>query len=370
MNRWHRVAFLLLVLGGAWGQGSPEARYGVPLGTRVELGVPLSSSQQALVVVFPVPARFCLARRLGHEPPETCFGHALLARAWARDYPGVSVVVADPRSSEADVRTLVRRLGGLSPARLAVGGRARELAGELAVNRSPFAFLVDRAGKVRDKLGGFGLRRWLAFEAQVAAASEGAWDRVAAASAGELVPGASVPRWLPAMIRGQRYTLVVNLFPGCWPCDELARDLIREAPRLLDERPALALNVMVLDESGEAACRAVRIWNRRFGRQAPIAEGPVCGSRSGGDPLAKLFGKALPRHPRLRIVRYRMMDENDLGRWWWVFTAPAAALLEGDRVLHDPYRNPLLPRRWRVGTRPDFSAFWHKVRELTGPVPR
>ncbi|WP_457638054.1 TlpA family protein disulfide reductase [Oceanithermus sp.] len=353
---------------------------GVPPGAVVQLPLQLQGQAEGFLVVFPIPSKYCKlifpAKPLqpGDAPfdqvintrfnyAQVCMRHMLLANSWAKNYPTLRVVIVDQRSPESRVDEMVEKLQ-IDKERVAAGALARKIATALKVNRSPLAFLIDRQGRVRDKMGGFGLQRWLLFDEQVRRAAAGRWAEVDAHAMRPPVAGEPVSYWPPGAVRGKKYTLVISELQGCAPCEAFAKQLLNNAS-WLEQNPDLSVNVFIALDDRPSSCRAITAWKKKWG--GDWLSYPACPPASAFRDSRKMYPPDDVLPANLHVVTYTQSSPNDVGRWWGMYAVPSATLIQGDTVVAEPYS--LFPSWWLAGQAFDFDGFFAKVDALMGRSP-
>ncbi|XOB98551.1 TlpA family protein disulfide reductase [Deinococcota bacterium DY0809b] len=353
---------------------------GLPPGTAVQLPLQLQERAEGFLVVFPVPSKYC--KLVFPEKPlqpsdapfdqvintrfnyaQVCMRHMLLADAWAERYPTLQVVIVDQRSPEAQVNEMVKNLK-INEERVAEGTLARKIAAVLEVNRAPVALLIDRKGRIRDKMGGFGLQRWMLFDEQVRRAAEGRWTEVDAHAMHPPIAGKPIGYWPPSVVRGEKYTLVISELQGCAPCEAFAKQLVNNTS-WLEQNPALTVNVFIAADDRPSACRAIAAWKKKWG--GDWLSYPACPPAAAFRDSRKMYppDNALPKN--LHIVTYAEGSPDDVGRWWGMYAVPSATLIRGDTVVAAPYS--LFPSWWLAGQTFDFGDFFAKVGALMDRSP-
>ncbi len=380
--RWAIFVLLALVLAA---QINPAAareapQRGVPPGTVVRMPLRLRGQAEGFLIVFPIPSKYCRPvfpkkpLQPGDAPfdqviqtrfnyAQVCMRHMLLANAWAERYPSLQVVIVDQRSPEARVNEMVDNLH-IRRKLVAKGSLARKIATALKVNRSPLAFLIDQGGRVRDKMGGFGLQRWLLFDEQVSRAAAGKWSNVDAHAMRPLIVGHPVGYWPPGVVRGKKYTLVISELRGCDPCEAFAKQLANNAS-WLEQNPELSVNVFIGLNDRSSACHAIATWKRKWGGN--WLSYPECPPSSAFADSRKMYPPDGELPKNLHVVGYIEGGPDDVGRWWGMYAVPSATLIRGDTVVAAPYS--LFPSWWLTGQAFDFGGFFAKVNALIGRSP-
>jgi len=264
----------------------------------------------------------------------------VIAEAWQRRYPNLQIVAAGTQSPE-EVSSLVRRHGWQVPV---VADPERQLVAAFELTMGGIVYLLDDAGIVRDKLVGRSYQRWLEFDAVLAWAASGEWERVRAQSMSPLLVGERPSFPLEALnnLLGERPLVVYHHLPGCEPCEHLHAEGLQEVlGRFAENHPEVHFIILQDVSSLNDLRPMIEAFVELYGEDSlppnllQVAQTDL--SEDVGNIGASLYPDDLP--PNVRLVNYFDGDTNDPARWWGRPFAPGIMVFdtEGRFVGPEPF---------------------------------